>query len=135
MPKGEKVLDQSKRTAPPCQFQNFSKQSLNVLKCSSIVIFENSISIGKTLLNNKRRISLRGSFCLVKGKAFEIGEKISNLENASQNLIHLPLTICKKTLKRISKIICKNKTSGASVVQNVKLEESIHAYLMKCILV
>jgi hypothetical protein len=31
------------------------------------------------------------------------GDKISNLENASQNLIHLPLTICKKTLKRIYK--------------------------------
>ena len=27
----------------------------------------------KTLLNTKRRISLRGSFCLVKGKAFETG--------------------------------------------------------------
>jgi hypothetical protein len=49
------------------------------------------------------------------------GEKISNLENASQNLTHLPLTICKKTLKRIFKRICKNKTSGASVVQNVKI--------------
>jgi hypothetical protein len=60
------------------------------------------------------------------------GEKISNLENASQNHTHMPLTICKKTLKRISKNICKNKTSGASVVQNVKIEESIHAYLMKC---
>jgi hypothetical protein len=62
------------------------------------------------------------------------GEKISNLENASQNLIHLPLTICKKTLKRISKRVCKNKTSGASVVQNVKLEESIHAYLLEIII-
>jgi hypothetical protein len=59
------------------------------------------------------------------------GEKISNLENAFQNLIHLPLTICKKTLKRISKIICKNKTCGASVVQNVQNEESIHAYPMR----
>jgi hypothetical protein len=58
-------------------------------------------------------------------------EKISNLENASQNLIHIPLTILQKTLKRISKRVCKNKTSGASVVQNDKLEESIHAYLMK----
>jgi hypothetical protein len=46
---------------------------------------------------------IEGEFCLVKGKAFETGEKISNLENASQNLIHLPLTIYKKTLKRISK--------------------------------
>jgi hypothetical protein len=54
------------------------------------------------------------------------GEKISNLENASQNLIHVPLTICKKTLKRISKRVCKNKTCGASVVQNIKYEESIH---------
>jgi hypothetical protein len=70
-----------------------------------------------------------------KEKHLKLGEKISNLENASQNLIHLPLTICKKTLKRIFKRVCKNKTSGASVVQIVKLEESIHAYLMKCILV
>jgi hypothetical protein len=59
------------------------------------------------------------------------GEKISNLENASRNLSHIPLTICKKTLKRISKKICKNKTSGASVVQNVKRKKAIHAYLMK----
>jgi hypothetical protein len=46
------------------------------------------------------------------------GEKISNLENASQTIIHLPLTICKRTLKGIYKRICKNKTCGASVVQN-----------------
>jgi hypothetical protein len=31
------------------------------------------LSINKTLLNTKRRISSRGSFCLVKGKAFETG--------------------------------------------------------------
>jgi hypothetical protein len=59
------------------------------------------------------------------------GEKISNLENASQNLIHLPLNICKRILKRIYKRICKNKTCGASVVQNVKNKETIHAYFMK----
>jgi hypothetical protein len=58
------------------------------------------------------------------------GEKISNLENASQNSIHLSLTICKRTLKRFYKRICKNKTSGASVVQNVKTKETIHAYLI-----
>jgi hypothetical protein len=28
------------------------------------------------------------------------GEKISNLENASQNLIHLPLAICKKNFEK-----------------------------------
>jgi hypothetical protein len=31
------------------------------------------IDILKTLLNTKRRISFRGSFVLVKGKAFETG--------------------------------------------------------------
>ena len=57
-------------------------------------------------------------------------EKISNLENALQTLIHLPLTICKRTLKRIYKRVCKNKTCGASVVQNVENKETIHAYPM-----
>jgi hypothetical protein len=36
-------------------------------------------------------------------------EKISNLANASQNLIHIPLTICKKTLKEFPKEFAKTK--------------------------
>jgi hypothetical protein len=71
-------------------------------------------------LNTKRRISLRGSFVLVKGEAFDTGGEISNIENASCNLIHISLTIYKRILKRLSKRVCKNKTSGASKVQNVK---------------
>jgi hypothetical protein len=59
-----------------------------------------------------------------KEKHLKQGEKISNLENASFNRIHIPLTICKRILKRIFQRICKNKTSGASVVQNAKIEES-----------
>jgi hypothetical protein len=48
-------------------------------------------------------------------------EKISNLENASQNLIHLPLTICKKDFEKdLQEEFAKTKTCGASVVQNVK---------------
>jgi hypothetical protein len=65
-----------------------------------------------------------------KEKHLKQGEKISNIENASQNPIHLPLTIGKRTLKRIYKRIYKNKTCGASVVQNVKNKETIQAYLM-----
>jgi hypothetical protein len=84
----------------------------------------------KTLLNTKRRNLSRGSFVQSKEKHLKQGEKNSNLENASQNLIHLPLNVCKRTLKRIYKRICKNKTYGASVVQNVKNKETIHAYLM-----
>jgi hypothetical protein len=52
------------------------------------------------------------------------GDKISNLENASQNLIHLPLTICKRPCKRISKPFTKTK----QVVQ------AIHAYLVEIII-
>jgi hypothetical protein len=32
-------------------------------------------------------------------------------------------------LKRFFQKICKNKQSGANVVQNIKLEESNHIYL------
>jgi hypothetical protein len=34
-------------------------------------------------------------------------------------------------LKTFSKRICKNKTSGTNVVQNVKIKKAIHAYLVK----
>jgi hypothetical protein len=74
----------------------------------------------KTLLNTKRSISFRRSFVKSKEKHLKQGETISNLENALPNLIHLPLTICKRSLKWTYKRICKNKTCGASVVQNVK---------------
>jgi hypothetical protein len=64
----------------------------------------------KTLLNTKRWISFRGSFCLVKRKSiWNRGRKISNLKNALQTLIHLPLTICKRTLKRFTKVFAKTK--------------------------
>jgi hypothetical protein len=64
------------------------------------------LSIGKTLLNTKRRISIQGEFCLKsKEKHLKQGEKISNLENASCNLIHIPLQmdfekIFQKNLKK-----------------------------------
>jgi hypothetical protein len=49
MPKGEKVLAQSKRIAPPPISKN--------------VVFQFVLNkLSKTLLNTKRRISLRGSF-------------------------------------------------------------------------
>jgi hypothetical protein len=52
-------------------------------------------------LKAKGKISFRGSFYLVKAKAFEIGGGISNLKNASCNLIPIPLTICKRIFERI----------------------------------
>jgi hypothetical protein len=52
------------------------------------------------------------------------GEKISNLENASQKLIHIPLTILQKTLKRISKKYAKTKQVVQAWSKMLKLEES-----------
>jgi hypothetical protein len=81
----------------------------------------------KTLLKAKRRISFRGSFVEVKEKAFETGGEISNLENASRNLIHIPLTICKKILKRLSKRICKkNQVVQAWSKMLNKRKQSMH---------
>jgi hypothetical protein len=65
MPKGEKVLAQSKRTAPP-PFKKIDIFQIGmifnwyILKISIYIYFQ-LISI-KTLLKAKRRISFRGSF-------------------------------------------------------------------------
>jgi hypothetical protein len=119
MPKGEKILSpkQKDHTTAISKFSKWIFQimyfqiGINWYLCLWKEDFKIDIHL-KTLLKAKRRISFRGSFDLVKGKAFETGGEISNLENASCNLIHIPLTICKKTLERFSKRICKNKTSG-----------------------
>jgi hypothetical protein len=58
------------------QFQNlvFSKSIYQMVSYYVQEGGESSISkYIKTLLNTKRWISFRGSFCLVKGKAFETG--------------------------------------------------------------
>jgi hypothetical protein len=54
------------------------------------------------------------------------GEKISNLENASQNLTHLFFDYFQKNFENNLQKICKNKTCGASVVQNGENEKEIN---------
>jgi hypothetical protein len=63
----------------------------------------------KTLLKTKRRISLRGSFVLVKGKAFEIGGEISKLENALCNIFIYLWLFAKDFEKDFPKRIAKTK--------------------------
>jgi hypothetical protein len=64
MPKGENVLAQSKRTAPP----PIKKNSIGDSSIGILLLIEFQIGttlsklISKTLLNTKRRILLRGSF-------------------------------------------------------------------------
>jgi hypothetical protein len=103
---------------------NFKNLVLNIFQLVSYCVQQGEKVVFqkwyiKTLLNTKRWISFRGSFVQSKEKHLKQREKISNLENALQNSYSLPLTICKRTLKRIYKRVCKNKTCGANVVQNV----------------
>jgi hypothetical protein len=73
MPKGEKVLAQSKRTAPPPYFQKefFKLVSYYIQKGGESSTFKNRYL--KNLLNTKRRNLLRGNFVKSKEKAFETG--------------------------------------------------------------
>ena len=139
MPKGEKVLAQSKRTAPPPNFKkvfqlvwfSIDKFQIGILLCSKGE--ESSISKINIL---KPSWTLRGGFYLggvlfsQRKSIWNRGRKFQILKMLLKILIHLPLTICKRTLKRIYKRVCKNKTCGASVVQNVKNKGTIHAYLV-----
>jgi hypothetical protein len=77
----------------------------------------------KTLLNTKRRIYWGRVLFSQRESIWNKGRKFQIL------FIYLWLS-CKRTLKRIYKKICKNKTCGANVVQNVKIKETIHAHLV-----
>jgi hypothetical protein len=138
IPKGRNIA-QSKRTAPPLilkffkrSFQlasydeNFNRHISNwYLKY--LIFFQ----LVKPSWTPRGEFHSGGVLFKSRKKHLKHGEKISNFENASYNFIHIPLTICKRTLKRFSKRICKNKTSGANEVQNVKRKKAIHAYLVK----
>ena len=69
-------------------------------------------------MNTKRWISFRGSFVKSKEKHLKQGEKISNLENALQNLTHLPFDYLQKNFEKDLQKSLQKKTCGASVVQN-----------------
>jgi hypothetical protein len=60
------------------------------------------------------------------------GEKISNLENASFNLIHIPLTICKIFLKKnFTKDLQKTKLVVRMWSKILNKKKTIHAHLLK----
>jgi hypothetical protein len=71
-------------------------------------------------LKAKGRISFRGSFCLVKGKAFEIGEKFQILKKSLSQSYSYTFDCLQKNFEKTLKKFAKTKTYGAKVVQNVK---------------
>jgi hypothetical protein len=73
---------------------------------------------------------IKGEFYLVKGKAFETGgENFKSWKCFSKSYSFTFDYIAKELWKGFTKEFAKK--SGASVVQNIKNEETIHAYLMR----
>jgi hypothetical protein len=136
MPKGEKIWAQSKRTAPPPNFKNFWRFSIGwkISKLVSLYVLKGEQVVFSKLDILKPSWTLRGEF-IWGGVLFSQRKSIWNKERVSQILkmllkfYYLWLS-CKRTLKRIYKRVCKNKTCGASVVQYIKNKETIHAYLV-----
>jgi hypothetical protein len=73
---------------------------------------------------------LGGVLVLVKGKSFETGGENFKSWKCFTKSYSFTFDYLQKNFERIYKRVCKNKTCGASVVQNVKNEETIHAYLV-----
>jgi hypothetical protein len=82
-------------------------------------------------LNSERRISLRGSFVKSKEKHLKQGEKISNLENASFNVIHIPFDYLQKDFEKDFPKHLQKQNKWCKHGPNVKMKQAIHAYLMK----
>jgi hypothetical protein len=131
MPKGEKVLAQSKRTAPPPNFKTmiFKLVSYCVQKGEKVAPSKIGISKPSWILRGE---FIEGEFCLVKGKAFETGgENFKSWKCFAKSYSFAFDYLQTDFEKGFTKIICKNKTYGASMVQNVKNKETIHAYLIR----
>jgi hypothetical protein len=120
MPKGEKVSSPKQQDHTSTNFKifkNFSNWYLNVFWACSNWYLQKLVKPSWTL---RGEFHSGGVLFSQRKSIWNRGRIFQNLENASYNLSHMPLTICKKTLKRFSKRICKNKTSGPNVVQNIK---------------
>jgi hypothetical protein len=76
----------------------------------------------------KGRTFSRGVY-LAKGKTFEIGRESFKPENAFEKFYSYTLGQLQMNLKRFYQNICKNKLSGAYVVQNFNYVKNIHMYL------
>ena len=134
MPKGEKVLAQSKRTAPPPNFQT-NEFEIGILLCSKggeSSIFKIDISKPSWILRGE---FIEGEFCLVKGKAFEIGgENFKSWKCFSKILFIYLWPFAKGLWKEFTKGFAKTKHVVQAWSKILRIKETIHAYPMLIII-
>jgi hypothetical protein len=86
MPKGEKLIGQSKRTVlPPCFLKTFYLSNWYYCICKNPLDSQEE----KTYLCQWENL-FRGSFYLAKGKALEKGGESFKIRNAFENFIPTP---------------------------------------------
>ena len=134
MPKGEKILAQSKRTAPPPISKIYSSDEIfqlipYFLKKGKKVVFLNLYL--KTLLNTKRRILLRGSFVQSKEKHFwNRGRKFQIVKMLLKILFIYLWLFAKELWKEFTKEFAKTKHVAQAWSKMLYKKETIHAYLV-----
>jgi hypothetical protein len=78
----------------------------------------------KTLLKVKGKISFRGSFYLVKGKAFETGGEISKSSKCFSQSYSYTFDYLQKNFEKTLKKVCKNKNMWCKSVPKCQIKES-----------
>ena len=127
MPKGERVRAQSKRTAPPPNYEVFKLGSCCVQKGEKVV-FQNGISKPSWTLRGGSHLG--GVLFSQRKSIWNRGRKFQILKMLCKILFIYLWLFAKDLWNGFTKRICKNKTCGASMVQNVNNKETIHAYLV-----
>jgi hypothetical protein len=139
---GEKILAQSKRTAPPPISKSVSICIKEVFQLVSYfwsnfkLVWPLSKLISKTLLNTKRIILLRGSFVVVKGKAFETrGENFKSWKCLLKFYSFTFDYLQKDFEKEFPKNICKTKHVVQAWSKMLKWRKQSMHILWKCKLI
>jgi hypothetical protein len=130
--RGRKYEPKAKGTHHHPPFSNFQRAfSIGILLCSKGG--ESSISKWyiKTLLNTKRRISFRGSFVSVKGKAFETGGENFKILKMFCKSYSFTFDYLQKNFKKdLQKEFAKTKQVVQAWSKMLRMKETIHAYFI-----
>jgi hypothetical protein len=138
MPKGEKVLAQSKRAATTTNFKNVLSicieevfQLVSYFWYNFKLVWPPLKLISKTLLNTKRRISLRGSFVKSKEKHLKQGRKFQILKILVEILLIYLWLFAKGLWKEFPKDFAKTKKVVQEWSKMLKeIKQSMHILWM-----